>query len=292
MAGYLNNEEATRATIDPDGWLHTGDIAVRDEDGFYFIVDRLKELIKYKGFQVPPAELEAILINHPDVADCAVIGVPDEDAGEIPKAFVVPAEGSDLDHDALMAHVAEQVSPQKKMRLVEEIDEIPKSASGKILRRVLMDRELPTGTRFRRYLVPRALVSRSSAAEADAARRVGDADEDDGRQVERDASLGGLQVVPAAADLDRLPKAVQAPSRPASRTGPARSRIRSRPSCLLPCLQCPFAGWTISVSTPPVERGCRKATWLLRMPVRGSESISSMPASASCASVALMSSTR
>ena len=141
MAGYLNNDEATAATIDTDGWLHTGDIAVRDSEGFYFIVDRLKELIKYKGFQVPPAELEAILINHSDVADCAVIGVPDEDAGEIPKAFVVPAGGSELDHDALMAYVAEQVSPQKKVRLVEEIDEIPKSASGKILRRVLMDRE-------------------------------------------------------------------------------------------------------------------------------------------------------
>jgi acyl-CoA synthetase (AMP-forming)/AMP-acid ligase II len=141
MAGYLNNDEATASTIDSDGWLHTGDIAMRDEDGFYFIVDRLKELIKYKGFQVPPAELEAILINHPGVADCAVIGVPDEDAGEIPKAFIVPAADTDLDHDALMAHVAEQVSPQKKVRQVEEIDEIPKSASGKILRRVLMDRE-------------------------------------------------------------------------------------------------------------------------------------------------------
>ncbi|MDX6586589.1 MAG: hypothetical protein QOI31_1062 [Solirubrobacterales bacterium] len=141
MAGYLNNDEATAETIDSDGWLHTGDIATRDSDGFYFIVDRLKELIKYKGFQVPPAELEAILINHPDVADCAVIGVPDEEAGEIPKAFIVPAADTDLDRDALMAHVAEQVSPQKKVRLVEEIDEIPKSASGKILRRVLMDRE-------------------------------------------------------------------------------------------------------------------------------------------------------
>ena len=90
MAGYLNNDEATAATIDADGWLHTGDIAVRDDDGFYSIVDRLKELIKYKGFQVPPAELEALLITHPDVADVAVIGVPDEECGELPKAFVVP----------------------------------------------------------------------------------------------------------------------------------------------------------------------------------------------------------
>ena len=141
MAGYLNNDEATAETIDSDGWLHTGDIATRDQDGFYYIVDRLKELIKYKGFQVPPAELEAILINHPDVADVAVIGVPDEDAGEIPKAFVVAAGDAELDHDALMAHIAEQVSPQKKVRLIEEIDSIPKSASGKILRRELRDRD-------------------------------------------------------------------------------------------------------------------------------------------------------
>ena len=140
MAGYLNNEEATAATIDADGWLHTGDIAVRDSDGYFFIVDRLKELIKYKGFQVPPAELEAILITHPDVADVAVIGVPDEDAGEIPKAFVVPADGAELDHDALMDFVGEKVSPQKRVRQIEEIDAIPKAASGKILRRELRDR--------------------------------------------------------------------------------------------------------------------------------------------------------
>jgi acyl-CoA synthetase (AMP-forming)/AMP-acid ligase II len=140
MAGYLNNAEATAATIDADGWLHTGDIATRDEVGFYSIVDRLKELIKYKGFQVPPAELEALLITHPDVADVAVIGVPDEDCGELPKAFVVPA-GDDLDEESLKAYVAERVSPQKQVRLVEQIDEIPKSPSGKILRRVLKDRE-------------------------------------------------------------------------------------------------------------------------------------------------------
>jgi acyl-CoA synthetase (AMP-forming)/AMP-acid ligase II len=140
MAGYLNNEEATAATIDADGWLHTGDIAVRDADGFYEIVDRLKELIKYKGFQVAPAELEALLITHPDVADVAVIGVPDEDCGELPKAFVVPA-GDSLDVDGLIGFVAERVSPQKHVRLIEEIDEIPKSPSGKILRRVLKDRE-------------------------------------------------------------------------------------------------------------------------------------------------------
>jgi acyl-CoA synthetase (AMP-forming)/AMP-acid ligase II len=140
MAGYLNNEEATRATIDEDGWLHTGDIAVVDEDGFFTIVDRLKELIKYKGYQVAPAELEALIVNHPKVTDVAVIGVADEEAGELPKAYVVAAE-EDLDPDELMSWVGEQVAPQKRVRLVEVTDEIPKSPSGKILRRVLVERE-------------------------------------------------------------------------------------------------------------------------------------------------------
>jgi acyl-CoA synthetase (AMP-forming)/AMP-acid ligase II len=139
MSGYLNNPDATAATIDGDGWLHTGDIATRDADGFYEIVDRLKELIKYKGFQVPPAELEALLITHPAVADVAVVGVPDEECGEIPKAFVVPAD-DELDSDELMAWVAERVAPQKRIRLIETIEEIPKSPSGKILRRVLKER--------------------------------------------------------------------------------------------------------------------------------------------------------
>ena len=137
MAGYLNNEEATRHTIDADGWLHTGDVAEIDEDGYYTIVDRLKELIKYKGFQVPPAELEAILITHPAIADCAVIGVPDEEAGELPKAFVVVS--GDVSDEEIMGYVAEKVSPQKKLRLLERIEAIPKSASGKILRRMLRD---------------------------------------------------------------------------------------------------------------------------------------------------------
>src|SRR5262249_39548484 len=91
MKGYLNDEEATAATVDADGWLHTGDVAIADEDGYFAIVDRLKELIKYKGFQVAPAELEALIIGHESVADVAVVGVPDEEAGELPKAFVVPA---------------------------------------------------------------------------------------------------------------------------------------------------------------------------------------------------------
>jgi len=137
MAGYLNNEEASAATVDADGWLHSGDVATVDEDGFFEIVDRLKELIKYKGYQVAPAELEALIVTHSDVA---VIGVPDDECGELPKAFVVPA-GDSLDADALIEFVAGQVSPHKRIRLVEEVDEIPKSPSGKILRRVLRDRE-------------------------------------------------------------------------------------------------------------------------------------------------------
>jgi acyl-CoA synthetase (AMP-forming)/AMP-acid ligase II len=139
MKGYLNNEEATRHTVDEDGWLHTGDIGYVDEDGYFFLVDRLKELIKYKGFQVPPAELEAILLSHPNIADAAVIPVPDEEAGEIPKAYVVLS--GDVDEAAIMSFVAERVAPHKKIRLVEITEEIPKSASGKILRRVLVDRE-------------------------------------------------------------------------------------------------------------------------------------------------------
>jgi acyl-CoA synthetase (AMP-forming)/AMP-acid ligase II len=139
MSGYLNNPEATSATIDEDGWLHTGDVAVFDEDGYFQIVDRLKELIKYKGFQVPPAELEALLIGHPAVADSAVIGVPDEEAGELPKAFVVA--GAEVSDEELLSYVAERVAPQKRIRLIERVDEIPRSPSGKILRRVLADRE-------------------------------------------------------------------------------------------------------------------------------------------------------
>ncbi|TDT15739.1 4-coumarate--CoA ligase [Ilumatobacter fluminis] len=140
MKGYLNNESATRNTIDDDGWLHTGDVAVVDEHHHVSIVDRVKELIKYKGFQVPPAELEALLVAHPKVADVAVIGIPDEEAGEIPKAFIVRQPGAgDLSIDELQAYVAEHVASYKQVRLVEFIDEIPKSASGKILRRMLRD---------------------------------------------------------------------------------------------------------------------------------------------------------
>jgi acyl-CoA synthetase (AMP-forming)/AMP-acid ligase II len=137
MRGYLNNPEATAETLVEDGWLRTGDIATIDSEGFTFIVDRLKELIKYKGHQVPPAELEAVLVSHPQVKDAGVIGAPMDDGGEAPKACVVAEDG--LEADELMAWVAERVAPYKRIREVEFVDEIPKSASGKILRRLLRE---------------------------------------------------------------------------------------------------------------------------------------------------------
>jgi acyl-CoA synthetase (AMP-forming)/AMP-acid ligase II len=139
MKGYLNNEEATRNSIDADGFFHTGDIGHIDDRDEYFIVDRLKELIKYKGFQVAPAELEAHLLSHPKVADAAVIGVRDEEGEEIPKAFVVLKEP--VSTEEIMAWIAERVAPHKKIRRMEVVEQIPKSASGKILRRVLRDKE-------------------------------------------------------------------------------------------------------------------------------------------------------
>ncbi|HKR61649.1 MAG TPA: 4-coumarate--CoA ligase family protein [Pyrinomonadaceae bacterium] len=139
MKGYLNRPEATAATIDQDKWLHTGDIAFVDEDGHFFIVDRAKELIKYKGFQVPPAELEALLLTHEAVADAAVIPCPDAEAGEVPKAFVV-LRGSATAAE-LMDFVEQRVAPYKKLRFVEFTDKIPKSPSGKILRRLLVQAE-------------------------------------------------------------------------------------------------------------------------------------------------------
>ncbi len=139
MKGYFNKPEATAACLSPDGWFRTGDVAVVDEDGWFQIVDRVKELIKYKGLQVAPAELEALLLGHPSIADAAVIPIPDDDAGEIPKAYVVPR--SQISAEAVMEYIAERVSPYKKVRQVEFVDAIPKSPSGKILRRFLVERE-------------------------------------------------------------------------------------------------------------------------------------------------------
>jgi acyl-CoA synthetase (AMP-forming)/AMP-acid ligase II len=148
MKGYLNRPEATAATIDSEGWLHTGDIGYADAEGHFFIVDRAKELIKYKGFQVPPAELEALLLTHPSVADAAVIPCQDDEAGEVPKGFVVLKDGTTGEEpvisptpDELMEFVAASVAPHKKIRLLEFTDKIPKSPAGKILRRVLVQQE-------------------------------------------------------------------------------------------------------------------------------------------------------
>ena len=139
MKGYLNNAQATAATLDADGWLHTGDLGYVDGDGHLYVVDRLKELIKYKGFQVPPAELEAVLLRHPDVADAAVIGLPDDEAGELPVGYVVLGPGATASAEEIMRFVAGQVAHYKQIRRLEVIDAIPKSAAGKILRRVLRD---------------------------------------------------------------------------------------------------------------------------------------------------------
>lgn len=140
MLGYLNNAAATRDTITEDGWLRTGDLAIIDEDGYMFVRERVKELIKFKGFQVAPAELEAELVGHDDIADAAVLGRPDDEAGEVPVAFVVRAGQSLITEEEIVAHLAGRLSSYKKLHAVTFVDEIPKSASGKILRRVLRDR--------------------------------------------------------------------------------------------------------------------------------------------------------
>jgi acyl-CoA synthetase (AMP-forming)/AMP-acid ligase II len=138
MAGYLGNPDATAATVDAEGWLHTGDVAHFDENGSLFVVDRIKELIKVKAYQVAPAELEAVLRGHPAVADAAVIGIPDERSGEVPKAFVVAR--APVSADELTAHVAAHVAPYKQVREIAFIDAVPVSPSGKILRRLLRGR--------------------------------------------------------------------------------------------------------------------------------------------------------
>ncbi len=143
MRGYLNNPEATATTIDDDGWLHTGDIGYVDEDGQFFIVDRVKELIKFKGFQVAPAELEALLLTHPSIADAAVVPRPDPEAGEVPVAFVV--RRGEVTADEIMEFVTSRVAPYKKIRAVDFVEQIPKSAAGKILRRVLVERVRAAG---------------------------------------------------------------------------------------------------------------------------------------------------
>ncbi|MFF7856691.1 AMP-binding protein [Streptomyces sp. NPDC007904] len=150
MKGYLGRPDATAAMIDADGWLHTGDVGYVDGGGtsrsgeaesgggWLFVVDRVKELIKYKGFQVAPAELEALLLTHPGIADAAVVGVYDDDHNEVPHAYVVRRPSApELSGGEVMGYVAERVAPYKRIRNVVFIDSVPRAASGKILRREL-----------------------------------------------------------------------------------------------------------------------------------------------------------
>jgi acyl-CoA synthetase (AMP-forming)/AMP-acid ligase II len=139
MDGYLGNPAATAEMIDADGWLHTGDVVTVDPDGWFRVTGRIKELIKYKGYQVAPAELEGVLLTHPAVGDAAVVRSPDHVAGEVPKAFIV-LRGS-ASADELVGWLGERVAPYKRVRRIEFVDQIPKSASGKILRRLLVEQE-------------------------------------------------------------------------------------------------------------------------------------------------------
>src|SRR5688572_11690530 len=144
MKGYLNRPGDTADSIDRDGWYHTGDVGFVDDDGWFYIVDRTKELIKYKGLQVAPAELEALLLTHPAILDAAVVRREDEESGEVPKAFVVLKPDDDskaTTGDEIVAWLAGKVVPHKRLRHLEIIDQIPKSASRKILRRLLVDME-------------------------------------------------------------------------------------------------------------------------------------------------------
>eukprot|EP01018_Ginkgo_biloba_P019716 Gb_21821 [translate_table: standard] len=138
MKGYFNNPEATASALDSEGWLHTGDLCYIDLEGYVFVVDRLKELIKYKGYQVAPAELEAILLSHPEIADAAVVPFPDKESGQIPMAFIVRKAGSTVSDASIVDYVAQQVAPYKKIRRVAFVSAIPKTAAGKILRKDLM----------------------------------------------------------------------------------------------------------------------------------------------------------
>jgi len=140
MKGYINDPKATNATIDKNGWLHSGDIGYYDEDKFFFVVDRLKELIKYKAFQVPPAEIEGLLLTHPKIKDSGVIGIPDEVSGELPYAFVVKQPGVSLTEQEVIHFVAENASSAKRLRGgVKFVDEIPRNPSGKLLRREMRE---------------------------------------------------------------------------------------------------------------------------------------------------------
>lgn len=138
MLGYYNNSLATKEAFTKNGWFRTGDLGYYDEEEYIFIVDRLKELIKYKGFQVAPAELEGVLINHPEILDAGVVGLPSGEVGELPLAFVVKKPESQITELEIKTYISGIVSHQKHLRGgVIFVDAIPKNASGKILRKEL-----------------------------------------------------------------------------------------------------------------------------------------------------------
>ncbi|HMU35949.1 MAG TPA: AMP-binding protein, partial [Marmoricola sp.] len=137
MKGYLNRPEAT-AEVMKDGWFRTGDLARRDEDGFYYIVDRSKDMIIRGGYNVYPREIEEVLMTHPDVSLAAVVGVPHDSHGEEIKAFVIKNPGAGVTEDELIAWGKEQMASYKYPRLVEFKDALPMTATGKILKRELV----------------------------------------------------------------------------------------------------------------------------------------------------------
>jgi long-chain acyl-CoA synthetase len=137
MQGYYGNEKATKETIEPDGWMHTGDLASIDEDGCIFIVDRKKDMILTAGFNVYPAEIERVVAGHPDVALVAVGSIPDEAKGELAKAYIVPKTGVSPDSDSIIAYCREHLAAYKVPRAVQFVDDLPKTSTGKVMRREL-----------------------------------------------------------------------------------------------------------------------------------------------------------
>jgi long-chain acyl-CoA synthetase len=137
MQGYYGNEQATRDTIEPDGWLHTGDVASMDDDGCVFIVDRKKDMILTAGYNVYPAEIERIVAGHPDVALVAVGSIPDEEKGELAKAYIVPKTGAEPNADDIIAYCREHLAAYKVPRAVQFVEDLPKTSTGKVMRREL-----------------------------------------------------------------------------------------------------------------------------------------------------------